>query len=400
MNHRLSKKHVSAWLDQADVHIDGSRPWDIRVHDPRFFDALARSGSLGAGESYIAGWWDCDRLDELTDRILRTDVDRALDRRLGATVSVVVEKVASFLPSRRKHNVADAHYNLDVSMFEQMLGPTMNYSCAYWRNARDLDSAQRDKMELIRLKLDIPRGARVLDIGCGWGGLARHLAEHSSCHVLGITNSRVQADYAAKHTAGLPVDIRLCDYRELNENDFGRFSRIVSVGMFEHVGRSHHHEFFDVCDSLLDDDGLILLQTFGRTANTAFDPWTERHIFPHSYLPSMADMAHQLHHRFILEDWHNFGADYDLTLMAWYRRFETWRREQKPDLDPRFYRMWRYYLMTYAGCFRARTRIQLWQLALSRHGVRGGYQSIRDPNTTVHAVAPRRNAVMAHTASG
>ena len=252
----------------------------------------------------------------------------------------------------------------------------MNYSCGYWKDARDLNEAQLHKMELIGRKLKLEPGMRVLDIGCGWGGLCKFLAEKYDVQVVGITVSEEGAKIAQERCEGLPIDIRLQDYRDLNE----KFDRIVSVGMFEHVGRRNYRTFFQVADKCLHDGGIFLLHTIGVDGNMApyAEPWANKYIFPNGILPCHKNIPAGIHNLFTIEDWHNFGADYDKTLMAWYSNFvRNWPTiEHLFDDSKRFYRMWSYYLLAAAGLFRSR-KFQLWQIVLSKNGIPGGYMSVR-----------------------
>ena len=256
-----------------------------------------------------------------------------------------------------------------------MLDKHMIYSCAYWQNAATLDDAQEQKLDLICKKLYLKPGMTLLDIGCGWGGLARYAAQHYGVVVTGITISQEQARYAQERNGGLPITILLKDYRDLTDT----FDRVVSVGMFEHVGSKNYTEFMQVVDRCLADDGLFLLHTIGGNSSTeSCDPWMNKYIFPNSMLPSMAQISSALENIFVMEDWHNFGPYYDTTLMAWHKNFVDNREsiKQQSHYDERFYRMWRYYLLSCAGLFRAR-EAQLWQLVLSKKGKVRMYRSIR-----------------------
>jgi cyclopropane-fatty-acyl-phospholipid synthase len=264
---------------------------------------------------------------------------------------------------------ARAHYDVGEDLFSAMLGPTMVYSCGYWRAAENLDEAQRAKLELVCAKLELQRGHYVLDVGCGYGELARHAAERYGVHVVGITISAREAEFARRRCGGLPVEIRERGYREVH----GRFDRVVSIGMFEHVGSRNYDGFFARMRSLLKPGGLFLLQTVGNSRDSpAFDPWLDRHVSPGATLPSALQITKGIDGKFVLEDWQNFGVDYDRTLLAWHRNFErAW-----PSLShygEAFHRRWRYYLLTSAGAFRAR-RNQLWQIVMSPDGQLCGYQ--------------------------
>jgi cyclopropane-fatty-acyl-phospholipid synthase len=215
---------------------------------------------------------------------------------------------------------------------------------------------------------------RLLDIGCGWGALARHAARNFGVEVVGITLSAPQQQYAQELCQGLPVTIRLQDYRDLPAETF---DRVASIGMFEHVGHKNYRAFLDIVRGRLGDDGLFLLHTIGGgMLKAAVDPWIQKYIFPNGEVPSLAGVSQALEGRFIMEDWHNFGSDYDLTLMAWHRNFTEHWSDLEARFDQRFYRMWSYYLLSCAGAFRARN-LQLWQLVLSKHGRRGGF-AVRD----------------------
>jgi len=361
---------VRAILECAGIEIDGPSPWDVQVRDSRFFKRVLAEGSIGLGESYMDGWWECERLDEFFHRVLRSRLDRRV-RREGLAVWL---KARLFNPQKvsRAFQVGRHHYDIGNDLYERMLGPTMVYSCGYWRRADTLEEAQEAKMDLVCRKLDLQPGMRVLDIGCGWGAMARFAAERYGVEVVGVTVSRNQAQWAEEHCRGLPVTIRLQDYRSLD----GRFDRILSLGMFEHVGYKNYRTFMQVVRRTLRRDGLFLLHTIGsRISVRSVDPWIARHIFPNSMLPSARQIAEAAEPDWLIEDWHNFGADYDRTLMAWHANFERHWPALAPVYGERFRRMWRYYLLSCAGSFRARKN-QLWQIVFSPEGVTGGYRRL------------------------
>lgn len=360
---------------QAGVHFNGDNPWDIQVHHPDVYTRILTHGSLGFGEAYMDGLWDCHALDQLIDRLLSADVDEKLGGRVRLRLfgEVLRHRLFNLQSRERAFQVGERHYDIGNDVFEAMLDPTMSYSCAYWKEAEDLDAAQLAKLDLVCRKLELQPGERLLDIGCGWGGLARHAAQHYGVEVLGITVSREQQRLARERCAGLPVQIELMDYRDLE----GRFDKIVSVGMFEHVGPKNYPVYFDTARRLLADEGLFLLHTIGVHKTTRHaDPWIDRYIFPNGKTPSAQELADALNGRFLIEDWHNFGQDYDRTLMAWWERFDRAWPRLEGRYDQRFYRMWRYYLLACAGFFRSRHG-QLWQLVLSKRTRREVYRSIR-----------------------
>jgi cyclopropane-fatty-acyl-phospholipid synthase len=373
-----SREAITRILAGADIVIGGERPHDIEVHDERFYDRVLEQGALGLGESYIEGFWDCPRLDEAIARGLRFDLERKVSRDWRTLMLFLRAKISNMQSPFRAGMVAAAHYDLGNDFFEKLLGPSMVYSCAYWKEAEDLDSAQRNKLALICDKLGIGPGDRVLDIGCGWGAFARYAAGQRGAEVVGITVSPPQAEYARSFCAGLPVEVLLLDYRDSALRKRQRFDKIVSVGMFEHVGKKNYGTFMQTARDLLKDDGLFLLQTIGRRRSTdEIDVFTDKHIFPNGIAPSPTDVIRAFEPRFVLEDWHAFGADYERTLLAWCENFERFASSPGFDLGQRFYRTWKYYLLSFAGAFKVRNHLQLWQIVLSREGTRGSYRAAR-----------------------
>jgi cyclopropane-fatty-acyl-phospholipid synthase len=370
------RRRVESLLALADVRIDGSRPWDLQVRRPRLFGRILAQGSLGFGEAYMDGDWDCGSLDGLLARILGARLDRRVGGLAGA-LDALRARVQNRQTRARSREVGRRHYDLGEDLYAAMLGPEMVYSCGYWRGAGgavapDLASAQRAKHALVFRKLGLRPGQRVLDIGCGWGGALRQAATDHGVAGVGVTISAHQARHAQAACAGLPVDIRLQDYRDLDE----RFDHAFSIGMFEHVGVANYRRYFETVHRCLADDGLFVLHSIGRNRSLRHtDPWIARYIFPNSMLPSPAQVARAVEGLFVIEDWHNFGADYDLTLQHWRANIEAaWHRLDR--YDERFRRMWRFYLASSMAVFRCR-RAQLWQLVLSPRGVAGGYRAPR-----------------------
>lgn len=368
-----ARKTLESLLENANIHIDGQKPWDIRIQDRRFFRRVLGQGSLGLGESYMDGWWECERPDELIFRVLTAGLDSRVSMGVRAGMQVIAASLLNLQSRARAFMVGERHYDISVGLYQKMLDRRMNYSCAYWRNAETLDEAQENKLDLICRKLGIRPGDRVLDIGCGWGSFSEFAAEKYGAEVVGITISREQAEFARERCKNLPVEIRLQDYRGMDE----RFDHIVSIGMFEHVGYKNYRTYMNVARRCLRDDGLFLLHTIGNRRTAVHgDPWMHRYIFPNGMLPSVKQLGAAVEGRFIMEDWHNFGADYDLTLLAWHDNFMAGWDDFVASFGERFCRMWKYYLLACAGSFRAR-KIQLWQIVLSPEGVAGGYQSVR-----------------------
>ncbi|MFB3785098.1 MAG: cyclopropane fatty acyl phospholipid synthase [bacterium] len=368
-----AKKTIQALLRPAGVEINGGRPWDIQVHNTLFYSRVLRHGSLGLGESYMAAWWDAGRLDELFYRILRFDVRPPFTRSWEILSHNL--KYLLFNPQRRSRafEIGERHYDLGNDLYRAMLDRRMVYSCAYWKEADSLDAAQEAKLRLVCEKIGLKPGMKLLDIGCGWGGLAKYAAEKYQAEVAGVTVSRNQMDEARRQCAGLPVDIQLRDYRGVE----GTYDCVVSIGMFEHVGNKNYRAFLTAVERLLRDDGLFLLHTIGLPGSGwTTDPWIAKYIFPNSKLPSLAQISRAAEGLFLIEDVHNLGAHYDRTLMAWFHNFDRHWEELRPRYGEPFYRMWKYYLLACAGAFRAR-RNQVWQIVFSKRGVPGGYVSVR-----------------------
>jgi cyclopropane-fatty-acyl-phospholipid synthase len=366
---------IAQLLQRAGIQVNGPAPWDMQICDGATWRRMMAHGTLGFGESYMDGQWECERLDELVCRMLRADGTRVVTARfLPRWLAQELRHVLVNLQSvSRAFRVAEQHYDLGNDLFAAMLDSRMVYSCAYWPRAADLEQAQEHKLELICRKLELRAGERLLDVGCGWGGLAEHAARHFGCEVVGATVSREQAALARERCAGLPVTIELTDWRALS----GRWDKIVSVGMFEHVGPKNYTAYFGRMRELLADQGLFLLHTIGSDrTERATNAWTERYIFPNGKLPSAVEITRTVEDHFLIEDWHNFGLDYDRTLMAWWARFERVWPQLRARYGERFFRMWKFYLLSSAGFFRSHQG-QLWQVVLASRERTRDYRSVR-----------------------
>lgn len=366
-----SRERLGELLAGADIGLDGARPWDVRVNDERFY-GMAFGGSLAVGEAYMDGLWDCDRLDELVYRFRRANLEDKF--KLGADgMQVIKAKLINLQNRSRSYGVGDRVYDITPDVFEATLDSRRVYSCAYWKDATNLEEAQVAKLDLACRKLQLRPGMTVLDVGCGWSSFVKYAAEEYGVNVVGISVSKEQVAYGQKLCAGLPVEVRYQDYRELT----GSFDRVFSAGMFEHVGYKNYRRFFETVRRCLKDDGLFLLHTIGGNESLkAVDPWIDKYIFPNCLMPSCLQIADATEDLFVMEDWHNFGPDYDKTLMAWFENFDRNWPELKDKYDERFYRMWKFYLLTCAGLFRSRKN-HLWHIVYSKYGVPGGYASIR-----------------------
>ncbi|MCM7774876.1 cyclopropane fatty acyl phospholipid synthase [Enterobacter asburiae] len=354
-------------LQKAGIEINGNRPFDIQVNNNNFYKRVLQQGSLGLGESYMDGWWTCEKLDEFIAKLIAADLESSIKHNIKDLLRIASARLINPQSRKRAWIVGKEHYDLGNDLFTRMLDPWMQYSCGYWKDTTDLDLAQQNKLHLICEKLQLKAGMTLLDIGCGWGGLASYAAKQYGVKVTGVTISAEQQKLAQARCTGLDVEILLLDYRDLNQ----QFDRIVSVGMFEHVGPKNYDTYFNVVNKNLKPDGIFLLHTIGSNKTEMnVDPWINKYIFPNGFLPSVEQIASASEPYFVMEDWHNFGPDYDKTLMAWNRRFQAAWPTLKARYPERFRKMFTYYLNACAGTFRVRN-IQLWQVIFTRGKVGG-----------------------------
>jgi cyclopropane-fatty-acyl-phospholipid synthase len=366
------KEKFQKILDNANIKINGNKPYDIQVHNEDFYRKVLVGGSLSLGESYMDGWWDCKALDQFFYRILKARLNKKITGWKKLIIPFLKSKLIN-LSKIKRYEIGKKHYDLGNDLYKLMLDKRLVYSCAYWKNAKNLDKAQEAKLDLICKKLNLKPKQKILDLGCGWGSFAKYAAEKYKVKVVGITVSKEQVKLAKKLCKNLQVEIRLQDYRSLDE----KFDHIVSVGMFEHVGVKNYKKYMQVIRRCLKPNGLFLLHTIGGNSSVSMsDPWISKYIFPNSMIPSINQITKSSENLLVMEDWHNFGQYYDKTLMAWHNNFiKNWNKI-KNNYDERFYRMWNYYLLSCAGSFRS-NETRLWQIVFSKNGVENGYKSIR-----------------------
>lgn len=366
MRQDKAKDLIKNLISLAGITINGGNPWDIQVHNKQFYRRILSKGSLGLGESYMDGWWDCDALDQFFDRIFRADLEKRLPGNLILFLYSLKANFFNLQIKTRAYEIVRKHYDLGNDLFEAMLDKRLIYSCGYWKNAKNLDEAQEAKLELVCRKLNLKPGMTVLDLGCGFGGFAKYAAEKYGVKVLGVTISKEQVELGNQLCKGLPVELRFQDYREVN----GEFDRVISIGFLEHVGNKNYRTYMEVVNRCLKDDGIAFIQTIGMNySETKIDPWVDKYIFPNGMIPSIQQLGKAMKGLFVMEDWHNFGPDYDKTLMAWHSNFENAWPELKNTYDECFRRMWRYYLLLCAGTFRSRIH-QLWQIVMTKPGTK------------------------------
>jgi len=359
-----AKEIVQGLLSEAGIEVNGKNPWDIQVHDDRLYQRVLNESALGLGESYMDGWWDCAALDEFISRILKAQLDKQVKGNWKIMLYILKTRLFNRQKKSRAKIVGEQHYDLGNDLYQAMLDKRLNYTSAYWKNATNLDEAQEAKLDLVCRKIELEKGMTVLELGCGWGSFARYAAEKYGAHVVGLNVSRQQVELGRELCKGLPVELRLQDYREAT----GQYDRVVSIGIMEHVGYKNYRTYMEVVDRCLKDDGIAFIHTIGGNISTTYvNAWTDKYIFPNGMLPSIAQLAKAMEGLFVMEDWHNFGPDYDKTLMAWYHNFENSWDQLKDKYGERFYRMWRYYLLSSAGGFRSRAQ-QLWQIVMTKPG--------------------------------
>ena len=343
------------------------------VHDEKAFSMISRYRSLGLGESYMAGMWDCGNLDVFLCSVLSMKDELKVTWRQFISFAWSYVKDLCFNPQAgvRSFDVGKHHYDIGNPLFECMLDKRMIYSCAYWGDgAKNINEAQESKLRMICEKLKLKKGMEVLDIGCGWGGFATYASENYGVHVIGITISKQQFKYCKEHDKNGNTFV-MCSYEDLDGKKC--FDRIVSIGMFEHVGIKNYSKFMHMHKTMLKEGGLIMLHTIvGNKSKLSGDEWFTKYIFPNSMLPSMKQICEAAEGVLIIEDVQNIGAHYDKTLMSWYNNFHRRLGELNEIVTKDFIRMWDFYLLFSAALFRSRT-IQLCQFVMSK-GIKGGYE--------------------------
>lgn len=366
-------------LKEVGITLNGTKPHDVQVHNPKFLDRILKEQSIGAGESYVDGWWDCERLDELFFLLCRNQKEKQFYSKLNIYLTILKNAIVNQQSREKSEDVARVHYNIGNKLYERMLGKSMAYTCGYWKEAKSLDEAQFAKYELICKKLYLKPKEKVLELGCGFGGLAKYIAQNYDCEVVAIDIGQEPSNYAKKHCEGLPVTVHQADYRDIdvyNPKSI-QFDKIVSVGVLEHIGYKNYDKFLNIAHAFLKKDGIFLLHSIGGdTSKNYCDAWIDKYIFPHGMLPSLKQLGHAFEKKFKVEDLHNFSAYYDKTLLAWHENLTNNWPELKDQYNEKFHRMMNYYLLSCAGSFRARS-MQLWQFVLTPHGMLNGYQSFR-----------------------
>ena len=352
----------------ADIEIGGTNRGDIQVTDPRFYERTLRGASLGFGEAYMDEWWETDALDVTIDKIMRANLKQKIQGSWKLKALTAKAVLMNLQSKQRSGPSVEAHYDIGNDLYTRMLDERMVYTCGYWKHATTLQEAQDAKLDLVARKLGLAPGMRVLDLGCGWGGMASWAAEKYGCSVLGVSLSKDQValgnEMWGPRGKKLDVELRLCDYRDVQ----GTFDRVISIGMMEHVGPKNHRDMMKVIHRTLADDGVALVHTIANNRSLRHGTaWIEKYIFPNAVAPSLAQLGRSLEGLLVPEDLHNIGPDYDPTLMAWWDNFDRSYKEIAHRYDRRFYLMWKFYLLAAAGGARSRDG-QLYQVVLTKTG--------------------------------
>jgi cyclopropane-fatty-acyl-phospholipid synthase len=360
-----SERIMKDLLAKAGVGTDGTHPWDMQIRNEGAYKRFLYEDILGLGESYMDGWWDCDALDQCIEKLVKGNIREKVKKNWKLAFRVVKAKLFNRQSKNRAYEVGKRHYDIGNDLYKAMLDERMLYTCGYWRGANTLAEAQAAKLELVCKKIGLKPGMNVLELGCGWGSFAKYAAEKYGATVTGVTVSKEQVELGNQMCRGLPVELRLQDYREVS----GTYDAVISIGILEHVGYKNYRTYMETVDRCLRDDGIAFIHTIGgNKCMTDAGPWFDKYIFPNSMLPSIAQIGRAMNGLFVMEDWHNFGPDYDKTLMAWYHNFEDAWPALKHRYDERFYRMWKFYLLSCAGAFRSRDQ-QLWQIVMTKKGM-------------------------------
>ena len=379
MNHHKLKENIQSLINPAGIKINGSDPCDIKVQNDDLYERVIKNGALGLGEAYMGGWWDCDQLDEFVYRIIAAGLEHSVKSNYKILLKIIIIQLFNPQTIKRSKKVAKQHYDLGNDLYNKMLGRTMSYTCGYFNNTDSLDEAQDKKHDLICRKIGLKPGDKVLELGCGFGSFAYYAASHYGANITAVNISTEQIKYAQQLCGSLPVKIIQADYRNqsLYNPSNQQFDHVVSIGLCEHVGHKNYRKLMQIAENQLKDEGFFLLHTIG--ANRTWlktNAWITKYIFPNGMIPSIEQLGAAMGNLFVMEDWHNFGGDYEKTLKSWHANFINSWSEISDKYGERFFRMWNYYLLSCAGSFRARN-MQLWQLVLSKKGISGKYRIIR-----------------------
>lgn len=348
----------------------------VKVLDESAWFDIITKGNLGIAEGYMHGKIEVDPLPFF--RTIMNGTSVGTRRKEGSDYLGLVMQVLSLptmlmgrfvnMQSRElSTRVTKQHYDAGNDLYEVMLGPTMAYTCGYWKGAKNLEEAQKNKFDLILRKLQLKPGMKVADLGCGWGTAAAYMHEHGKADVTAVSLSEQQVKWAKDHLEKPGLKYIWSDYRDICDDpkQAGTFDRIYSIGMLEHVGYKNYEPFFSCVKRLLKPDGLAVVHTIGEPDFVpASDPFLDKYIFPGAVIPALSALTPAFENHFILEDFHNFGYDYALTLAAWSDNAKAFFKKNPTAYTPEFQRMWDYYLRMCEALFELRIN-QLWHFVLS-----------------------------------
>lgn len=365
MDIEKAERTVRDLFSLAGVTIGGDGPGDMKVLNREFYPRVLSQASTGLGESYMDGWWETPALEVLIEKLLRADLKNKIKGDWRLWVLPAQAMLFNLQSKARAYQVAEAHYDIGNELYTRMLDKRMVYTCGYWKNAKTLEEAQEHKLDLVCRKVGLKPGMTVLDLGCGWGGMAAFAAERYGCKVRGVSVSKEQVKWAKENWKHLDVDFTLGDYRDVS----GTYDAVVSIGMAEHIGYKNHRTMMQVIHRSLKPHGVALVHTIANNVSRIHGiPFIEKYVFPNACAPSIAQLGKAMEGLLVLEDLQNIGPDYYHTLIAWWKNFDAaWPDLRGAKYDERFYKMWKFYLLGAAGASKARDG-QLYHLVMTRTG--------------------------------
>lgn len=337
---------------------------DIIVNNNNFYTKLLKHGEIGLGESYVDKDWDSNNLEETLYNLIinQKKIENAI---IKNSPNLIIKKLldipSDIFSTDNTKNDIKFHYDIGNKLYENMLGKSMLYSCAYfYKQGLSLDEAQYAKLDLIAKKLNLKEGMRVLDIGCGFGTAAIYLSKKFNVNILGISLSKEQINYFNSIYTGTQVQVIYKDYRELTREHNNSYDCIYSIGMFEHIGINNHIDYYNKCFKLLKTNGTMLIHTIVSNKRLySHNSWITKYIFPGAELPHISDFTKKYTDNWLLQDLQCIGKSYSKTLLAWKKNIND--SSVFNNYDDKFKRTWNYYLLLCSAAFRAR-EITVFQL--------------------------------------
>ena len=359
----IFKAIVTRFFKRAGIECDGSDPGDPQIRDPRFYRRVLFGGSVGLGDSYMEGWWECERIDLFIEKLLRSGVSDGVPR-FDDWVLKLVSRIVDRQDRVRSLRVAKEHYDNSPEFYVGVLGEKAKYifyTCAFWKDPNEsLEEAQLNKADMLCQKAGLKPGMTILDIGCGWGGFLAYAADTYGTEGIGLSISEPQIEYARQRYSDPRIDFRLQDYRDFKD----KADAVVSICMIEHVGPRHHREYFQRAYDALAENGRFALQCILSKAKSSMsDPWLDKRIFPGGNLLMMDQLKSATKGLFDIVHEEFFPDDYVRTLTAWCDNMRALRDTIVARYGIEHFRMYEYYFMMCAGGFRS-GRITVGQFVL------------------------------------